>query len=317
MRCFGPVPSRRLGRSLGINNIPPKICSYACVYCQQGFSSHMQAKRQGFYDPEELFQEAKERATLAQSRGEHIDYLTIVPDGEPTLDINLGKLIKRLQSLNIKVAVISNASLMGSDEVIQEMAQADLVSVKVDAVKEPVWRRVNHPLKELDLEKIKEGLLRFSRLFKGKLITETMLIKDINEKADELEAAAAFISRLSPAVAYLSIPTRPPALKWVDCPREADINQAYQIFKDHLPRVEYLIGFEGSDFSFSGDIEGDILGTCSVHPMREDALRELLGRAGRDWELVERMLAENKIVELDFAGQSFYMRKLYEGYRRS
>lgn len=316
MRCFGPVPSRRLGRSLGINNIPPKICTYACVYCQQGFSSRMQAQRQEFYDPEELFQEVKEKVDRTLSRGEEIDYLTIVPDGEPALDINLGRLIKRLQSLELKVAVITNSSLMGRDDVMRELAEADLVSVKVDAVNENIWRKINHPLKQLDLEEIQKGLLQFSRQFKGQLLSETMLIRDVNEDLEELEAVARFISQLSPSVAYLSIPTRPPAQKWVKPPQEGPINQAYQIFKQYVPQVEYLIGFEGSDFAFSGDIESDILSTCSVHPMRQDAVRELLSRAQQDWEVVEKMIAEEILVEMQFDGQKFYMRKLYEGYRR-
>lgn len=316
MRCFGPVPSRRLGRSLGINNIPPKICTYACVYCQQGFASHMQAERQTFYDPEELFLEVKDKVDLAKSRSEPIDYLTIVPDGEPTLDINLGKLIKRLQSLQLKVAVISNSSLMGRSDVIQELAQADLVSLKVDAVNEAIWRKVNHPLNELCREEIQKGMVTFSQEFKGELITETMLIRDINEEQKECTEVARFISQLTPAIAYLAIPTRPPAQKWVKTPQEDKINQAYQIFKQYLHRVEYLIGFEGSDFAFSGDIESDILSTSSVHPLRQDALRELIRRAQQGWVLVEKMIADDKLVELDFGGQKFYMRKLYEGYHR-
>lgn len=316
MRCFGPVPSRRLGRSLGINNIPPKICTYACVYCQQGFSSRMQAQRQEFYDPEELFQEVKEKVDLALSRGEQIDYLTIVPDGEPTLDINLGRLIERLKSLELKVAVITNSSLMGQDDVIRELAEADLVSVKVDAVNENIWRKINHPLKQLDLEEIQKGLLQFSRQFKGQLLSETMLIGGVNEHLEEIEAVARFISRLNPSIAYISIPTRPPSLKWVKPPQEDSINQAYQIFKQYVPQVEYLIGFEGSDFAFSGDIESDILSTCSVHPMRQDAVQELLNRAHQDWKVIEKMIAEEKLVEMQFNGQKFYMRKLYKGYRR-
>lgn len=316
MRCFGPVPSRRLGRSLGINNIPPKICTYACVYCQQGFSSHMQTDRQIFYDPEDLLQEVKEKVDLAQRRGEQIDYLTIVPDGEPTLDINLGKLITKLQSLQLKVAVITNSSLMNRDDVIRELARADLVSVKVDAVNEEIWRKQNHPLKQLNLKEIQKGLLQFSQDFKGQLLSETMLIRNVNEDPQELEAVAHFIARLDPSIAYLSIPTRPPAHKWVKTPQEESINRAYQIFEQYLHQVEYLIGYEGSDFSFSTDIESDILSTCSVHPMRQDALRNLLDRAQQDWELIEKLISQDRLVELDFAGQKFYMRKLYEGYRR-
>ncbi len=276
----------------------------------------MQVKRQQFYDPEDMFKEVKEQVELIRLRGEQIDYLTIVPDGEPTLDINLGKLIKRLKSLNLKVAIISNSSLIGREDVIQEMSQADLVSVKVDAVSEAVWRKVNHPLKQIDIQEIQQGLINFSRKFKGQLLTETMLIRGINEEQEELEAIAGFISSLSPAIAYLSIPTRPPAMQWVKPSQEKNINQAFQIFKQHLQQVEYLIGYEGSDFTFSGDVESDILGTCSVHPMRQDAVLELLSRAQQGWELIEKLISLDKLVELDFNGQKYYMRKLYEGYHR-
>lgn len=258
---------------------------------------------------------SKKRLTWLAA-GEQIDYLTIVPDGEPTLDINLGSLIKMLQRLELKVAVISNSTLMGRGDVIQELAMADLVSVKVDAVNQSIWRKVNHPIKQINLEDIKRGLLNFSQQFKGQLLTETMLISDVNDEQEELGTVARFISKLNPSIAYLSIPTRPPAMKWVEPPGEDNINRAYQIFKQYLPQVEYLIGFEGSDFTFSGDIESDILSTCSVHPMRQDAVCELLKRAQQGWEIVEKMIAQDKLVELDFNGQKFYMRKLYKGYRR-
>jgi wyosine [tRNA(Phe)-imidazoG37] synthetase (radical SAM superfamily) len=96
MILFGPVPSRRLGRSLGINNIPPKICTYACVYCQLGRTLKLQAHRQAFYGPEDVRISVQDRATKAGRKGQAIDYLTFVPDGEPTLDINLGVEIERL-----------------------------------------------------------------------------------------------------------------------------------------------------------------------------------------------------------------------------
>ena len=276
----------------------------------------MQSERQAFYDPQDLFQEVKEKVVLLRGRGEKIDYLTIVPDGEPTLDINLGNLINNLKSLDIKVAVITNSSLMGRDDVIEELARADLVSVKVDTVNEAIWRKVNHPLKQINIKDIQKGLVKFSQVFNGQLLSETMLVKDINDTTEALNETAQFISSLNLSVSYLSIPTRPPALKWVKPPSEDNINQAYQVFKQYLGRVEYLIGYEGSDFAFSGNIENDILSICSVHPMRQDALLEMLSRAQQGWEKVTELMAQNKLVEIDFAGHKFYMRKLYEGYKR-
>ncbi len=316
MRCFGPVPSRRLGRSLGINNIPPKICTYACVYCQQGFSSYMQARRQAFYDPEELFREVKERVELLERNGELIDYLTIVPDGEPTLDINLGELIRKLQGLKRKTAVITNGSLIDHPEVIRELLEADLVSLKVDAVNEEVWRKVNRPLRELHLEKIRNGMLAFSQVFKGRLISETMLIQDVNDTREEHQAIAGFLSQLKPSVAYIAVPTRPPACRWVEKPDEEKLHLAYQVFTKDLSQVEYLNEFEGSDFSFGGNVARDILDICAVHPMRQDALQALLRNAGVDWKTVEDLITSKQLVEIAYDGRKFYMRKLYEGYKR-
>jgi len=131
---YGPVPSRRLGRSLGINNIPPKICSYSCVYCQLGRTVNMQIKRQNFYQSIDLANSVRKRVEQLRKKSEFIDYLAFVPDGEPTLDINLGEELELLGPLGIKLAVITNASLIWRKDVQQDLQKADLVCLKVDAV---------------------------------------------------------------------------------------------------------------------------------------------------------------------------------------
>jgi len=125
MIAFGPVPSRRLGRSLGVNNIPPKVCTYSCVYCQVGRTIRMQVERRVFYGPEEILQAARDKVERARESGEPIDYLTFVPDGEPTLDVNLGREIELLRSLGIKIAVITNASLIWREDVREALMKAD------------------------------------------------------------------------------------------------------------------------------------------------------------------------------------------------
>ena len=112
MLVFGPVPSRRLGRSLGINNIPPKTCTYACVYCQLGRTPRLQIERQTFYSTEDLCDAVTCKLRAARERHEPVDYLTFVPDGEPTLDENLGATIAALKPLGIPIAVITNTSLI-------------------------------------------------------------------------------------------------------------------------------------------------------------------------------------------------------------
>jgi wyosine [tRNA(Phe)-imidazoG37] synthetase (radical SAM superfamily) len=308
--AFGPVPSRRLGHSLGINNIPPKICTYSCVYCQVGKTLNMRVKSKEFYHPEKIVLDIRKKAREAERRGESIDFLTFVPDGEPTLDILLGEEIKRLKKLGLKIAVISNSSLIWSREVREELHEADWVSLKIDAVSFPVWKRINRPHGLLDLDQILEGISEFARTFKGELATETMLVKGLNDRAQEIDKIAAFVAGIKPKKSYIAVPIRPPAEKWVDSPEEDSINRAYQVFKENSIDTEYLIGYEGNAFAFTGNVEEDLLSITSVHPMREDAVYEYLKKAGADRGILESLLKDNKLVRAEYHEKTFYLRRL-------
>ena len=310
MIIFGPIPSRRLGRSVGINNIPPKICSYSCVYCQVGKTTQMIIKPQSFYFPSQIFNEVRDKVEKSIKKNELIDYLTFVSDGEPTLDINLGQEIKLMKSLGVKTAVISNSSLINLKEVRENLMESDLVSLKIDSVEESVWRSVNHPHRKLNLKSILEGVLTFAHEYKGKLITETMLIKGINDGYQSISKVADFLVEVKPDCSYLSLPIRPPADHWVQSPNEEIINQSYYILKEKLGHVEYLIGYEGNAFASTGEIKEDILSITSVHPMRQDALLDLLKREHADWKVVEDLLKQEKLIESEYKGNKFYLRKL-------
>ena len=307
---YGPVPSRRLGHSLGINNIPPKMCSYSCIYCQLGKTVNMQVERQTFYEPSEIAHSVREKVKQVRERGEPIDYLTFVPDGEPTLDANLGKEIELLNSLDIKIAVITNASLIWREDVRQDLQKADWVSLKVDTVSKEIWHRINRPQKSLNLEVILDGMLKFADAFEGTLTTESMLIQGINDNSKEIERVANFLAGLKPDKAYLAIPTRPPAVTTVTAASEQVINMAYQIFSKKLSNVEYLIGYEGNAFAFTGNVEDDLLSITSVHPMREEAVVEFLRKAGTGWGVVKKLIEDGSLVVVEYGGKKFYMRKL-------
>jgi len=310
MIAFGPVPSRRLGRSLGINNIPPKICTYSCIYCQLGRTIKMQVERRTFYEPEAILRDVQDKIEKARKMGETIDYLTFVPDGEPTLDINLKREIKLLKPLGIKIAVITNSSLVWREDVRESLMEADWVSLKVDSTREEVWRRVNRPHRTLQLDLILEGMLDFAEAYEGELATETMLIEGVNDSDDHLREVADFLAHLRPAHAYLSIPTRPPAEEWARAPSEPAINRAYQILSKRVDQVEYLIGYEGNAFAFTGNVEEDLLSITAVHPMREEAVSEFLVRARADWHVLQRLIAQGQLIETEYEGRRFYMRKL-------
>ena len=310
MIAFGPVPSRRLGRSLGINNIPPKRCTYSCVYCQVGRTSGMRVALREFYRPEDILREVEDKVHATRSLGEAIDYLTFVPDGEPTLDVNLGREIELLRPLGLRIAVITNGSLLWRPDVQETLSKADWVSLKVDSPKESIWRRVNRPEGTLRLSAILNGMLEFAGQYDGDLVTETMLVRGVNDSQEAVRQTGDFVAQLRPKVAYLSIPTRPPAETWVQPPSVEVLVRSYLEMRESLGRVEYLIGYEGSDFASTGDIANDLLSITSVHPMRRDAVTAMLSRAGADWSVTYDLIEDGQLVVVEYQGETFYTRKL-------
>jgi len=164
MIAFGPVPSRRLGQSLGINNIPPKFCSYSCVYCQVGRTPTRTIELREFYAPEAIVSAVTARVLEIQQRREPLDFLTFVADGEPTLDVHLGREIELLRPLGVRIAVISNASLLWKEEVRESLRRVDWVSLKVDAIRDEEWRRVNRPHPPLRIGELLQRMLDSRRL---------------------------------------------------------------------------------------------------------------------------------------------------------
>ena len=314
MIVYGPVPSRRLGRSLGINTIPAKICSYSCVYCQVGRTTHLQLERQPFYPPEEIVAEVAEKILRLREAGASVDYLSIVPNGEPTLDSNLGRTLDLLKPFGIPIAVITNASLLWREDVREDLAKADWVSLKVDSLREDVWRKLDRPHGKLRLCSVLGGMLAFAELFRGELVTETMLVRNENDSEADLELLGRFLDRLKVARAYLSLPTRPPAERWVAMPEEDCLNRAYQVLHGSGVEVELLAEYEGTAFSSLGDVAEDLLAITSVHPMREDAVRAVLTRAGGEWSIIRALMAAGYLVETEYKGEKFYLKKFCAGH---
>lgn len=307
--AFGPVPSRRLGRSLGINNIPPKSCSYSCIYCQVGATQQREIQPRNFFPPEQIAQAVRQQVQAAQTNGETIDYLTFVPDGEPTLDSNLGSAIDLLRPLGIKIAVISNASLIWREEVRDILSQVDWVSLKVDSVKDDIWRQINQPHLDLELSGILQGIQTFAQSYTGVLTTETMLVAGCNDQPADIEALSEFLRTIKTDTTYLAVPIRPPAQAEVQIPGAERIVQAFTLLNNKLKNVQYLIGYEGNSFANTGEPRRDLLAITAVHPMRQDAVRNFLARTGLDWRFIEELLRLGELVKVKHAGHYFYLRR--------
>lgn len=306
---FGPIPSRRLGQSLGINNtLLPKACSYNCAYCQAGRSHYLEIERRAFFSPQEIYKAVSKAIQNAEKEGVEINYLSFVPDGEPTLDIQLGESIRLLKTLGKRIAVFTNASLIWRPEVRADLALADWVSLKFDAVLETAWRRTDRPQKYLSLPLIMDGALAFARQFRGALVTETMLCADLNDMPENLTATAEYIATLSPSVAYLGVPTRPPLEKWALPPDEAILTQAFAIFAARIPKVELMVGYPPPAYQPGNDAERDIPAILAVHPIREAEMQDYLTKGGYSEKVLERLLHKGIIKKTAYAGEEFWLR---------
>ncbi|MGV1098944.1 radical SAM protein [Thiovibrio sp. JS02] len=307
---FGPVVSRRLGNSLGINNISPKVCTYSCVYCQVGRTLRMETRPRDFFAPARICAQVEQRLAALRKQGSVVDCLTFVPDGEPTLDGRLGETIELLHGLGLKIGIITNSSLLWHPEVRQAAAKAHWVSVKVDAVEPRCWRRINRPHRDLRLGEVLEGVERFAADFQGELVTETMLVAGLNDEPEAIRALARFLGRIAPARAYLAVPIRPPAEKRVRAPAESVLTAAYHLLKKELPRVEYLFAFAESCTVAGDDVAREILAITAVHPLRDETVERLLGGRENGRQLRDELLKSNKLAIVEFEGQRFWVRKI-------
>jgi wyosine [tRNA(Phe)-imidazoG37] synthetase (radical SAM superfamily) len=313
MIAFGPIPSRRLGRSLGINHIPPKTCSYSCIYCQVGRTTDIAVERRAFYTPDEVAADVEARVAQLRARGEAIEWLSFVPDGEPALDINLGRHIERLRPLGIPIAIITNGTHLWRADVRADVGMADWVCVKVDAVDEPRWHRVDRPHLELSLERVLHGIRTFAGEYTGELTTDTMLVGGVNDDEEHVARVTAFVAGLAPRKAFLSIPTRPPAESNVRPPDDAVLRRAREVMAASVPVVECLFDFEGNAFASTGDAAGDLLRVAAVHPVRRDAALDLLERGGAEPAVLDALLRDGLLVELEYGGRQFISSRAPDG----
>jgi wyosine [tRNA(Phe)-imidazoG37] synthetase (radical SAM superfamily) len=311
--AFGPVPSRRLGRSLGINPIPSKVCTYSCVYCQVGRTRRLRIRRRWFRTPGDVVRAVARKAEAASRAGESVDYLTFVPDGEPTLDLGLPAIMRGLRPLGLPIAVVTNGSLLDRPNVREELGEADWVSIKVDAIDPARWRQVNRPHGRLRLPGVLEGMQAFAEAYQGRLVTETMLLSGLNDAEPELRATASFIGRLRPDRAYLAVPTRPPAEPWVRPAPAASMARAYEVFRALAGRTELLVGYEGDAFANTGDPRRDLLSITAVHPMREQAVWRFLHSAGASRHLVDDLVRRGDLVRVAYGGHGYILRSTRRG----
>jgi len=270
---YGPVPSRRLGQSLGIDPVPLKTCNWNCVYCQLGRSKPMTNERKDYFPPDEIVTEVKE--VLASRKPGEIDWVTFVGSGETTLYASIGFLIRQVKMLtSLPVAVITNGTLFYKPELRQELAAADAVLPTLDAGNEKLYRTINRPHPEITFKRQVEGLKAFRKEYRGNLWIEVMLVRGLNDTEDALKELAGLLEEIQPDEVHILQPDRPPAEVWVKPADEEGLLRARAILGKIAKVIDPVKGL--FDLSGSENLVDAIVGIITRHPMQETELIETL-----------------------------------------
>ncbi len=300
MYTFGPVPSRRLGRSLGVSPIPAKTCSYTCVYCQLGRTDHLQTARVSFFPRDEILAEIMQWAGQSD-----IDYITFVGDGEPTLCADLGWLIDRTRDgVALPVAVITNGSLLWSQEVRRDLMRADVVIPTLDAGNETTFKRINRPHRNISFNSMLQGQIDFRREYGGKFWLEVMLVSGVNDSTEELTSIRRAVDKIQPDRVYLLTPIRPPAESWVKPPNPERFIEAQNIIGGAIGMAELESGKFGlQEFR---NAEEAIMEIGSRHPLRIDQAKSMEAHFSEPGT-VEQLLTMQWLVRVEYEGKEYLL----------
>ena len=274
---FGPVMSRRLGRSLGIDLLPFKTYSYDCVYCECGATTHITTKRAEFFPTEEVISQLdtvlRERPTL--------DYITFAGSGEPTLSLSIGRIIRHLKTAypEYKVAVLTNGSLLGNKEVAADLSQADLVIPTLTSTSQETFEKIHRPYPGLLTKTIISDILEFRKEFHGEIWLEIFLIPDLNTSLEELTSLRDVIDKIQPARIQLNTLDRPAAEDWVTAPDPDELENFRKYFAELKIPVDVAgVCCEQPDVCRAGESTHEhILKTLRIRPSTVEDLASMTG----------------------------------------
>ena len=305
---FGPVPSRRLGRSLGIDLVPAKTCSFDCIYCQAGRTTCKTIERKEWVPLGAVLAELKDKITSRP------DYITLSGSGEPTLFSHIAELIKAIKDLtDIPVAVITNGSLLWQVEVRADLGQADLILPSLDAGSETVFRKINRPHPQITFNRLMEGLTALRREYQGAYWLEVFMLKGLNTFEEELKNIADCILQIKPNRIQLNTVSRPPTEESALAVDQQQLQRIAEKFRDLglSQTVEIITG--RTDHTKAGEFKGrseDILTMLKRRPCTvADIARGLSMHVNEVVKYVESMTAEGKIGEKRVNSQIFYQIK--------
>lgn len=302
---FGPLPTRRLGRSLGIDTVPSKTCNWNCVYCQLGRTHPLSNVRREFYPSEAILAEVRTR--LAGLPSDAVDWITFVASGEGTLHRDLGRLVRAVKGLSDHpVAVITNGSLLHLAEMREELAAADAVLPTLDAGDAKLFRQINRPHRQLSFEQHVAGIEAFARMKnRGRLWIEVMLVAGLNDSDKALHDLAKLLKRIRPDEVHVTLPARCPVEAWVHSPSPDRIRSAERILGAQAKLAP--VTPPAPDTTGQAPAADELVAVVTRHPLREEHVVHVLNGPTRRQvaALISRLLAEHRIQRVKRHGYAF------------
>jgi wyosine [tRNA(Phe)-imidazoG37] synthetase (radical SAM superfamily) len=300
---YGPVPSRRLGRSLGIDLVPHKICTYDCIYCQIGKTTDKTLVRKEYVPVKEILEEVRR---FLKEETSSIDHLSLSGSGEPTLHSQIRSVIEGIKTItSIPVAVITNGSLLYEEEVRQDLLHADIVLPSLDAVSSEVFMRINRPRPGFSIEKVIEGLVEFRKVYKGQIWLEILFCKGVNDSKEELLRMKKAVDRIQPDRIHLNTVVRPPSEKWAAPLSQKEMEEIQVYFGE---KASIITEFDRHPSSISGrDIKEEILEILKRRPLSLSDLSKGMGIPQNELdEYIKPLAQEGKIQTRIFGGSMYY-----------
>jgi wyosine [tRNA(Phe)-imidazoG37] synthetase (radical SAM superfamily) len=303
---YGPVPSRRLGRSLGIDLVPHKICTYDCIYCQIGKTTEKTLVRKEYVPSKEIVEEVK---SFLKEEHSPIDHLSLSGSGEPTLHSQIRSVIEGIQAIpSIPVAVITNGSLLYEEEVRQDLLAADLVLPSLDAVSPEVFGKINRPREGFSVGKVIEGLVEFRKVYKGQIWLEILFCKGVNDGKEELLRMRNVVDRVQPDRIHLNTVVRPPSEKWAVPLNQKEMEEIRVFFGE---RASIISEFDRHPPAVAErDIREEILRILKRRPLSLTDLSEGIGMREDEIEkYIHPLVSEGKIHARAFGDSVYYETK--------
>jgi len=304
---FGPVSSKRLGQSLGVDLLPPKSCTWNCLYCQLGKTRKFVTERQEFFPREEILEEVREALTVNTA----LDWITFVGSGETMLYKGIGWLVAEVKKLtNTPVAVITNGSLLYLPEVRQELLQTDAVLPSLNAGSEALHDHICRPASGLTFQQHLEGLAAFRREYKGRLWIEVMLLGGINDTDAALNDLADVLEEINPDMVHLVLPTRPAPEQEIRLPSNDRLEQAIAILSKVAVVINPLKG--NMDLRNAPDMLEAIIAIVSRHPVQQRELHKAVadcfpGEAQKADDILSGLFVSGRFGLVEHNGESYWV----------